>query len=172
MTNEEYTQRVLARASNEFHGELIDYDDMIETFKQFNKQAVILDHMKKAIFYGRAVPNDKFFGIPVENPMDSSGYAKTDNILHAIIGICTEAGELSECITSGNDMDEVNFKEELGDLMWYIALALHSIDSSITECLEINDAKLEKRFGKTFSEEAANNRDLDGERQVLEGGSE
>lgn len=42
--------------------------------------------------------------------------------------------------------------------------------SSVDACLDINDAKLEKRYPAKFSAAAALNRDLPGEREVLEQG--
>lgn len=44
------------------------------------------------------------------------------NLLHAIIGMVTEVAELE------NYTDEVNLGEELGDMMWYLALAYRAID--------------------------------------------
>lgn len=41
---------------------------------------------------------------------------KEDNIIHAAIGIATEIGELKEAF------DDVNRKEELGDIYWYMAI--------------------------------------------------
>ena len=47
---------------------------------------------------------------------------------------------------------------------------LHRFGSNVDACLDINDAKLEKRYQAKFSAEAALNRDLPGERTVLEQG--
>lgn len=44
-------------------------------------------------------------------------------------------------------------------------------DLSLEESLDRNIAKLQKRYGEKYSDLAALNRDLDGERAVLEGGS-
>jgi len=41
---------------------------------------------------------------------------KDDNIIHAAIGIATEIGELKEAF------DDINRKEELGDIYWYMAI--------------------------------------------------
>ena len=42
------------------------------------------------------------------------------DLLYGVIGICTEATELLAADTS------VNVKEELGDIMWYIAVAMRA----------------------------------------------
>lgn len=47
---------------------------------------------------------------------------------------------------------------------------LQRFGSSVDACLDINDAKLEKRYQAKFSAQAALNRDLPGEREVLEQG--
>lgn len=48
-------------------------------------------------------------------------------LLHGIVGLCTECGELVDCASKGPDMDVLNFKEELGDLMWYLSLCVDSL---------------------------------------------
>lgn len=53
---------------------------------------------------------------------ESPGFYKKNvsvNMLHAIIGICTEASEL---LVAMGRSDLVNVKEELGDMFWYIGL--------------------------------------------------
>ena len=45
------------------------------------------------------------------------------DLFHAAAGLCSEASELLEPILDGSPLDLVNLKEELGDLMWYMALA-------------------------------------------------
>lgn len=47
------------------------------------------------------------------------------NMLHAAMGLCTEAGELLELndvLSKGGQHDVVNLKEELGDAWWYVAI--------------------------------------------------
>lgn len=48
------------------------------------------------------------------------------NNQHAAIGIFTETGELLDIFKKnlwyGKEIDLVNFKEELGDIMWYVAM--------------------------------------------------
>ena len=65
--------------------------------------------------------------------------------------------------------DEVNLKEELGDLFWYNAILFREYKLDLDDVLQINIDKLNKRYGAKFSEEAAINRDLKAEREILEG---
>lgn len=95
------------------------------------------------------------------------------NLLHAAMGISTESGELMDAfkrkIFYGKDLDVVNVKEEIGDLMWYVAILLRELDLDFEELLQINIDKLKARYPEKFTEENALNRDLDKERQILEG---
>jgi NTP pyrophosphatase (non-canonical NTP hydrolase) len=94
------------------------------------------------------------------------------NLLHAAMGMDTESGEFMDAIKKhlfyGKTVDEVNLKEELGDMLWYIGLACHSLGVTIEELMDQNTKKLTARYGESFSEDKANNRDLTNERKILE----
>lgn len=55
--------------------------------------------------------------------------------LHAVIGLCTELGELVDDVENarltGKLIDIVNFRAELGDLCWYEAILRDSFDYRI-----------------------------------------
>lgn len=53
---------------------------------------------------------------PIEGIHDELG-----RLIHAVLGMSTEVVELFENVTIGMN-NEQNFKEELGDFMWYLAL--------------------------------------------------
>lgn len=95
-----------------------------------------------------------------------------DNNLHMILGMQTEAAELSDVfkkhLAYGKDIDWVNIKEEIGDLMWYIANFCNLNDIDLEEVMETNINKLRARFPKKFTQENALNRDLETERKILE----
>lgn len=93
---------------------------------------------------------------------------QTQKLLHGAIGLSTEANELLDMLKKhiyyGKEIDTVNMKEELGDLMWYIAIFCREYDLDIEELMNMNIEKLKKRFGSgTFSQDEANNRDTDNE---------
>ena len=95
-------------------------------------------------------------------------------IIHGVIGIATEAGELLEALLNamnGKSFDAVNMAEEVGDVQWYIALLAKHCGFTLEESQQINIAKLRMRFGDKFSEFDANNRNLKAERSILENGS-
>lgn len=93
--------------------------------------------------------------------------------LHYVLGLGTETGELQDvakkAIAYGKPVDVVNVKEELGDLMWYIARICKLYGFTLEEVMETNINKLKARYGEKFTEHAALNRNLDNERQILEG---
>jgi NTP pyrophosphatase (non-canonical NTP hydrolase) len=95
------------------------------------------------------------------------------DVLHGAIGIATESGELLDAIKKHiyyeKQLDVVNLKEELGDLMWYMALICYVHGWTFEEIQAQNIAKLRKRYPDKFTSEASANSDLVAERKVLEG---
>jgi NTP pyrophosphatase (non-canonical NTP hydrolase) len=92
--------------------------------------------------------------------------------MHYALGLCTEVGELQDALKKyvayGKDFDKTNIKEELGDILWYVARMCNYFDLTLEECMERNIEKLKARYGDKFTEHAALNRDLAKEREVLE----
>ncbi len=98
----------------------------------------------------------------------------TNDLLHGAMGVCTEGGELMDVCKKfefyRKPIDIVNVKEEIGDVLWYLALLCRAADTTLEKVAETNIAKLLKRYPDKFTSEAAINRDLQSERAVLEGG--
>lgn len=88
--------------------------------------------------------------------------------LHMLMGMMTEVGELTDQfkknLAYGKDIDWVNVKEELGDLMWYISEFANHYQYDLEEILEINISKLRERFPEKFTSENAINRNVASER--------
>ncbi|WP_127715943.1 nucleoside triphosphate pyrophosphohydrolase family protein [Halobacteriovorax sp. HLS] len=93
-------------------------------------------------------------------------------LLHAGIGLSTESGEfldaLKKHIFYGKELDRVNLAEEVGDLFWYIAIVADELGLDLEDVMDKNIAKLKARYGEKFSEEKAENRDLETERKILD----
>jgi len=94
-------------------------------------------------------------------------------LLHAVMGIGTEAGEIQDAVKKhlfyGKPLDVVNLKEESGDIFWYLAILADILgEANFTNMLQMNIAKLRARYPEKFTEEAAIIRDLDTERKILE----
>jgi NTP pyrophosphatase (non-canonical NTP hydrolase) len=101
---------------------------------------------------------------PLSSPMEHD--------VHMIFGMLTEIGELADIFKKNlaykKEIDWINVKEEVGDLMWYTANFCKANEFDLEKILETNIDKLIARYPEKFTEEKANNRDLDAEREVLE----
>lgn len=130
-----------------------------------------LDLVKKKKFYNKDV------SITSSVPADLKFYREDsgENTLHAAIGLTTECGEILEAVMKhkycGSELDTVNIKEEIGDLMWYMAILLRDHDIDLFDAMETNIKKLRARYGEKFSAEKAIHRDLSTERSILETGT-
>lgn len=126
------------------------------------------DCIKRSLFYrdpkieqrmqsNTTVLKDLYEGI-IENTEVKIPKEKVD-LLHAALGMQSEAGEVTEeivaSILKGREIDMVNVKEELGDQLWYIALALRAIGSTFDEVMQENIDKLAKRYPNKFTPEDA-----------------
>lgn len=102
-------------------------------------------------------------------PLESEELSR---LLHASIGMNTEQAEFADMLKKhlfyGKPLDTVNLKEELGDLLWYVAIAMHVLGTDFPSEMERVIAKLKARFPEKFTDHHAENRDLDAERAVLE----
>ena len=96
------------------------------------------------------------------------------DLIHASMGLVTEAGEFQDMLKKhlyyGRELDTVNLREEIGDLLWYCAIALEALDTDFQSVMQTNIDKLKARYPEKFTEDSANNRDLKVERQILENG--
>ncbi len=101
-------------------------------------------------------------------PLDT----KQENNLHMILGMLTEVGELADVFKKNmaynKVIDWINVKEEIGDVMFYIAGFCSMNNFDLENILENNVKKLQARYPEKFSEDNALNRDLDKERFILE----
>jgi len=90
---------------------------------------------------------------------------------HALIGLMGEVGELAceweKHIHYGQPLNRVRLVEELGDMLWYIALACNALGMSMERVLQANINKLRIRYPERYSDERAAHRDLVAEEQAL-----
>lgn len=152
-------------ASNTYFTEKVGEDEVKKTFEKFAETGEVLDGQKRRLFYGKgdAVTGGEVDGFSIES--------LNGNIVHAIYGLCTEAGEISEAFlkaTETGKFDEVNLKEEAGDLLWYLAMLFRELDTDFDEVASTNINKLKARFPEKFTQDKAYNRDLGTEREILE----
>ncbi len=78
------------------------------------------------------------------------------------LGLTGEAGEVADHIKKalfqGHSIDSLHLLEELGDILWYTALAAHAIDFNLNDVMEYNVQKLHKRYPNGFDPEQSINR--------------
>lgn len=84
------------------------------------------------------------------------------HLLHMVLGIAGEAGELVDAVKKAvvyrKELDLRNVIEELGDLEFYMEGLRQGLALSREECLAANIEKLRVRYGKTYSNQAAQDR--------------
>jgi len=94
-------------------------------------------------------------------------------ILHASIGVCTEAGELADIIKKSlfykRQIDRWNLIEEIGDLFWYLGLICDELDITFEEIMDMNIKKLKERYPNQFSIKDERNRNYEKEKEAAEG---
>jgi len=98
--------------------------------------------------------------------------SRTMRLQHAAMGLVTEAGEFTDALKKhiwyGKPQDETNLKEEIGDLLWYLAIACDALSTDFETEMERNINKLRARYPEKFCDVKAIDRDLDAERAILE----
>ncbi len=77
-----------------------------------------------------------------------------DRLLDASAGLVEEAAELlglvRKKVFQNRDASSERLKEELGDVLWCLAVASHTLGFSLSEIAQANQAKLAKRHPDGF----------------------
>ena len=94
----------------------------------------------------------------------SRTFSGDGDLIVAALGLCGESGEVADIvknhIAQGHALNREKVIEELGDILWYIALAASSLDVTLESIAMANNAKLRKRYPDGFSVERSVNRQL------------
>ena len=95
---------------------------------------------------------------------------KSEQLLHSIIGLTGEVGELSSAIEKyafyKQDFDAINIQEEISDCLWYLAEACDALDVNMGDLMEANINKLRNRYPEKFEEELAKEESRDRESEA------
>ena len=143
---------------------------VLESIKRSGAKA---GKLKGHLFYGRELKNADL----AQNQIDRDGLIQRmqnvpPDLIHSILGMADELAEITEVISdyiySGKRIDWENINEEYGDLLWFWSCGNSCRGMKNEKIAEMNIEKLRKRFGDKFSEEKANNRNLEEERKVFE----
>lgn len=83
---------------------------------------------------------------------------KKDMVTNGVLGLAGEAGECCDIVKKfkyqGHDLDITKLKDELGDVLWYIAETASGLGITLEEVAEYNLEKLHKRYhGNKFNKE-------------------
>jgi len=132
--------------------------------------------MYNKLLYHSSMKPSKYIQQAKRTETEKYRFKKTGNVTprieHAAMGIATESGELMDAIKKakiyGRDLDKTNLIEELGDLMWYIAILTDDLGTSFEEVWDKNIKKLKARYPEKYTDEKAHNRNLPKERKELE----
>ena len=86
------------------------------------------------------------------------------DLMTGALGLCGESGEVADhvkkFIAQGHELDRVHIMEELGDILYYVAVTAHSIGCGLDQVMDYNITKLWKRYPAGFSVERSVNRDV------------
>ena len=127
------------------------------------------DRLKAALVYGAKNKEFSYSAFP-DLPRKLKPYEL--EMLHAILGIISEGGELLEMfmerVSVGRVVDRTNVREEAGDVQWFLQLLTKSINGTQEEIMHMNIEKLHKRFGDKYSDLEGLVRDKESERELLE----
>lgn len=156
---------------------LLDCNALVtERLSEFQDLADELDILKKHIFYGKPLGKedqalaDATPGILMSEQRQR--FAMNIRILHGIMGMITECGELvnemMQHVVEGKSVDRVNILEECCDVDWYKNLTLDAVGFTAEDVPGTLIPKLEVRYARKFDAQRALSRNLEAERSSLE----
>lgn len=169
-----YQKDVQRTKSTAFFGPYISRSRLVHYLTLSQKAAEPLDVIKKSLYYGRNIGEGD-----VKYPADLSvniADEKTRDILHGLLGIITEAGELAERLAAVvtregpigfTDEDVVNIFEESGDVLWYLAITADATGLGLDAIMTANIEKLKGRYPEKFESFRANERNIEKEQNIL-----
>ncbi len=84
-------------------------------------------------------------------------------LLNGILGLVGEVGEvvdhIKKVIFQGHDLNTELITEELGDILWYVALLSNGIGVSLDVIMKENIVKLKRRYPDGFDADRSKNRE-------------
>ena len=87
-------------------------------------------------------------------------------MLNAALGLSGESGEVADLLKKvffqGHSFSPEKYKEELGDVLWYLSLAAYAAGLNLDEVAYNNIKKLEARYPKGFDSDRSVNREAYG----------
>lgn len=86
-----------------------------------------------------------------------------DLVLNGVLGLSGETGEVADIVKKhlfqGHELNEDKLIDELGDVLWYIAITAKGLGVGLEEVARHNVEKLKKRYPEGFATERSINRE-------------
>lgn len=88
----------------------------------------------------------------------------SESLTNVALGLAGEAGEFADAIKKslfqGHELDVNHLSEELGDILWYIAVGAKALGVELEKTARGNVEKLKKRYPDGFSTECSVHREV------------
>lgn len=170
----DYQAEAYKTCSPHWNPQNVNLDNLKNNLQQFIDLCGVLNIYYKLLLRGKT-PDQYGMVAPAEGDSVAAyggaiPYNEID-LVHGVLGSATEVGELAEVLLdmlNGKKPDRVNVVEEVGDMRWFLNLALRWAGVTDLECERINIDKLHGRHGSAFDIFGDANRDLARERSKLE----
>ena len=82
-----------------------------------------------------------------------------DNLMHAALGLSGEAGEFADAVKKylvyDRELDRDNALEEIGDVLWFCALACTTLGVDLGQVAQQNINKLKQRYPDKYADDLA-----------------
>ena len=86
----------------------------------------------------------------------------TAKLSDAALGLCGESGEIADILKKylyqGHGLDPTHIAKELGDVLWYVALACTALGMTMDKVMQMNIDKLKARYPEGFDADRSVNR--------------
>lgn len=190
-------QGLALRTESRIDGVKLNRGNLITLLKVVVAITEILDGIKKSAFYNKnekleknllphlsmiiALVQELHWSATGRGPLgatvdeDESIQNLDPRVFHGILGIITESGELASALLKvvedpNSSIDAINIQEEMSDVAWYKAILHDALNLDWDQGLVNVINKLRIRYPDKYSDENADNRDLEAERAALEVG--
>lgn len=91
-------------------------------------------------------------------------FTERDLLLNGVMGLCGESGECIDLVKKyrfqGHRLDREKLKDELGDVLWYVAITCQALGVTLDDVMEHNVKKLLLRYPDGFEAERSIHREV------------
>lgn len=105
--------------------------------------------------------DDNAFDLFQDECRKTAIYAKRDGVMYTALGLASEAGEYAGKVKKGirdGQFDDQAAAAELGDVLWYVAMAAHELGYGLHEIANGVLAKLKDRANRDVIKGSGDNR--------------